>query len=178
MSATAAQNASVLTQPCRSGSPSRTLLIRFALAALAVAVSYCFHWEFLRFLTSEANLRLDLLAGIHLQRVSADAVLWKGVLYRYENPCTFVDVWFGSIPLLWNLRRSLTRNLAFMAAVAAAMFCFNVFRLSVSDVLFAAGLPWNIAHNVISGISYFVVWVWIWRRLTREPQALSAAAWD
>src|SRR5438270_7250938 len=98
MSATAAQNASVLTQPRRSGSQSRTLLIRFALAALAVAVSYCFRWEFLCFLTSEANLRLDLLAGIHLQRVSADTVLWKGVLYRYENPCTFVDVWFGSIP--------------------------------------------------------------------------------
>ena len=168
MLATAAQNASALAQPSRSESQSRTLLIRFALAALAVAFSYCFRWEFLRFLTSEANLRLDLLAGIHLQRIAADAVMWKGLPYRYENPCTFIDVWFGSIPLLWNLRRSAARNLSFIAAVAVGMFCFNVFRLSVSDVLFATGLPWNLAHNVISGLSYFLVWVWIWGRLRRQ----------
>ena len=175
MSATATQNASVLARPRRSGSQSRALLIRFALAALAVALSYCFRWEFLRFLTSEGNLRLDLLAGIHLQRITADTVMWKGVLYHYENPCTFVDVWFGSIPLLWSLRRSVARNVGFMAVVAAGMFCFNVFRLSVSDVLFAAGLPWNLAHNVLSGISYFLVWVWIWSRLRREPQTKAPA---
>lgn len=168
MSASAAQNPTVLTQPGRSRLWSQTLLIRFALAALAVAVSYFFRWEFLRFLTSEANLRLDALAGIHLQRISSDAVMWKGVLYRYENPCTFVDVWFGSIPLLWNLRRSVFKNLTFMAGVAVAMFAFNVFRLSVSDILFAIGLPWNLAHNVISGVSYFAVWVWIWRQLRAE----------
>ena len=174
MTATAAQNASAIAQPSRSESQSRALAIRFALAALAVATSYFFRWELLRFLTSEANLRLDLLAGIHLQRISADMVMWKGVLYRYENPCTFVDVWVGSIPLLWNLRRSIVWNFLFMAVVAAAMFCFNVFRLSVSDVLFAAGLPWNVAHNVISGISYFVVWVWIWNRLTEQPQSVAS----
>ena len=150
-------------------------MIRFALAALAVAISYLFRWHLLRFLTSEANLRLDLLAGIHLQRISADTVMWKGVLYRYENACTFVDVWFGSIPLLWNVRRSVAWNVGFMAVIAAAMFCFNVFRLSLSDVLFAAALPWNLAHNVISGVSYFVVWVWIWRRMTRQPQGVSPA---
>jgi hypothetical protein len=149
------------------------LVIRFAQAALAVAVSYLFRWELLRFLTSEANLRLDLLAGIHLQRISADTVMWRGVLYHYENPCTFVDVWFGSVPLLWNLRRSVTWNLLFMTAIAVAMFCFNVFRLSVSDVLFATGLPWDLAHNVISGISYFVVWVWIWSRITKQTQSVS-----
>jgi hypothetical protein len=176
MSATAAQDVSALAQPSRRGWQSRALLIRFALAALAVAVSYLFRWELLRFLTSEANLRLDLLAGIHLQRISADTVMWKGVLYRYENPCTFVDVWFGSVPLLWNLRRTVARNLGFMAVVAAAMFCFNVFRLSVSDVLFAAGLSWNVAHNVISGISYFMVWFWIWNRLRQGPRSITSSS--
>lgn len=168
MSATAVHNASVLTQSSRNRSQSRALAIRFTLAALAVAVSYFFRWELLRLWTSEANLRLDLLAGIHLQRISSDTVMWRGVLYRYENACTFVDVWFGSIPLLWNLGRSVTRNALFMTAVAAGLFCFNVFRLSVSDVLFAAGLPWNLAHNVVSGISYFVVWLWIWSRLRNQ----------
>jgi hypothetical protein len=173
MLATAAQDASALARPGESELQSRALVIRFSLAALAVGLSYLFRWESLRFLTSEANLRLDLLVGIHLQRLSADTVMWKSVLYRYENPCTFVDVWFGSIPLLWNVRRTLPWNVGFMGAVAAAMFCFNVFRLSVSDALFAAGLPWNIAHNVISGISYFVVWMWIWNRLTKQSQSVA-----
>jgi hypothetical protein len=149
-------------------------VIRFALAALAVAFSYLFRWELLRFLTSEANLRLDLLAGIHLQRISADAVMWKGVVYRYVNACTFVDVWFGSIPLLWNTHRRVGWNLLFVFAVAAAMFCFNVFRLSLSDVLFAMGLPWDLAHNVISGISYFIVWIWIWNRLTQRSKLVQS----
>jgi hypothetical protein len=181
MSAIAAQNASALAQPSRSESQSRTLLIRFALAALAVAFSYLFRWQLLRFLTSEANLRLDLLAGIHLQRISADTVMWKGVLYRYVNACTFVDVWFGSVPLLWSLRRSLARNMLMMGGFALAMFCFNVFRLSLSDVLFAAGVPWDLAHNVISGISYFVVWVWIWNRMAkRRPnmKLCSSQSWN
>lgn len=166
MSVIAAETPQVLTQPSRSG--SRTLLVRFAWAALAVAFSYCFRWEFLRFLTSEANLRMDLLFGIHLHRISPDVVMWRGILYRYENACTFVDVWFGSIALLWNLRRSIIHNISFLVAVAMGMFCFNVFRLSVSDVLFAAGLPWDWAHNVISGISYFVVWIWICKRLRAD----------
>ncbi|MBV9480695.1 MAG: hypothetical protein JO249_08070 [Acidobacteria bacterium] len=148
------------------------------MAALAVAVSYLFRWESLRFLSSEANLRLDLLAGIHLQRISNDTVMWKGVLYRYENPCTFVDVWFGSVPLLWNLACPVIWNIGFMAIVAMGMFCFNALRLSVSDILFAAQVPWNLAHNVISGLSYFLVWVWIWTRLNdsyRSPSPLDAA---
>ena len=167
MSATAAQIP--LRQPSRTG--SRTLLIRFGLAALAVAFSYCFRWEFLRFWTSQANLRVDEIFGIHLERISFDTVMWRGVLYRYENACTFVDVFFGSIPLLWNLRRNLLYNVGFLFGVAAGMFCFNVFRLSVSDVLFADGLSWDLAHNVVSGISYFVVWVWIWKRLRLETPA-------
>lgn len=167
MSATVAQNCIVLTQSSRSVSQGRTLLIRFVLAALAVAISLCFRWEFLRFLTSEANLRVDLLAGIHLQRISFDTVMWRSILYRYENSCTFIDVFFGSIPLLWSFRRSYLQNTSFLLAVAVGMFCFNVMRLSVSDVLFAAGLSWNLAHNVISGISYFVVWLWIWKQLQK-----------
>jgi hypothetical protein len=163
MSATAAQIPPALRQPGKLG--SQTLLIRFALAALAVAISYCLRWESLRFLTSETNLRIDQLWGVHLQRISFDTVMWKGALYQYQNACTSVDVWFGSIPLLWNLRKSWACNVFFALAVGAGMFFFNVFRLSVSDVLFAAGLSWNLAHNVVSGISYFVVWIWIWKRL-------------
>jgi hypothetical protein len=163
MATVATQNAPSLRTQNASSLLSSEMMVRFALVPLAVAICYCFEWRQLRFLTSEANLRVDLLAGISLQRLSYDTLAWRGVLYRYENACTFVDVWFGCLPLLWQWGRGLIKNVLFFSGMALALFAFNVFRLSVSDVLFAVGLPWDLAHNVISGLAYFLVWVWVWR---------------
>jgi hypothetical protein len=140
---------------------SPELAIRFALVAVAVGLCYLWSWTWLRVLTSELNIRLDALAGISLQRLEPDTVYWRGVIYRYGNACTFVDVWCGAIPLLWNFRRSFFQNLSMVLTLAAALFAFNVARLSFSDVLFSQGLSWNFAHNVMSGVAYFLVWTWI-----------------
>ncbi|HWR34451.1 MAG TPA: hypothetical protein VN622_01105 [Clostridia bacterium] len=142
---------------------SRQLKVRLCLTALAVAVCYLFDWRQLRFITSELNLRLDLLAGIHLQRSTYDTVLWRGEIYRYGVACTFADVWCGAVPLLWSLRRSIIRNLLYILVFGLALLFFNVARLSFSDLLFAFGIPWDLAHNVVSGVCYFVIWTWIWR---------------
>lgn len=139
------------------------LLVRVCLAAVAVAICYCFQWESLRYITSELNLRLDALAGLHLQRLSGDTVLWNGTVYTYERACIFADVWCGAIPLLWSLRRTISGNLLSLLLFTAALFAFNVFRLSFSDVLYAAGLPWDVAHNAMGGVAWFVVWMWIWK---------------
>lgn len=142
---------------------SPELLVRFGLVAVAVGVCYLFDWRWLRLLTCELNLRLDLLAGVQLQRLSPDTVIWQGSVFRYAIACTFADVWCGAIPLVWNLRKSVMQNTAFVFFFGCALLAFNVFRLSVSDVLFAAGIPWDLAHNVISGVSYFLIWHWIWK---------------
>jgi len=139
------------------------LVVRLCLAALAVVICYSLKWEFLRYITSELNIRLDALAGIHLQRLSTDTVLWNGTLYYYERACIFADVWCGAIPLLWSLRRTVSGNLLHLLLFTAALFAFNVFRLSFSDVLYAIGVPWDLAHNAIGGAAWFLVWVWIWK---------------
>jgi hypothetical protein len=138
------------------------LLLRFALVPCFVALCYCFRWETLRFLVSEANLKLDLLFGVTLERSGLHSVQWQGVVYHYDIACAFIDVWFGSIPLLWNLRRKPWSNVAVFVLLGLVLFTFNVLRLSFSDLLFASGLSWNLAHNVVSGIAYFLVWIWIW----------------
>jgi hypothetical protein len=140
------------------------LAVRFALVALAVLICYQFEWHWLRYLTSELNLRLDVLAGVHLQRLSHDTVMWGGKTYHYVNACTFADVLCGALPLLWNLRKTIAQNLMRFAIFCVVLIAFNVFRLSVSDVLFAQGLSWDLAHNVISGISYFLVWTYLWKK--------------
>jgi hypothetical protein len=143
------------------------LVFRFVLAGVAVAICYCFRWDFLRFLTMELNVRLDAVAGLHLQRISFDTVMWNGQLYHYAIACTMADVWCAAIPLIWDMRAKLVANARYLAAFTVALFAFNVFRLSVSDVLVAHGLSWDLGHNVVSGIAYFAIWNVVWPRAKR-----------
>ncbi len=150
----------------RGGRPfAREMAVRCLLATIAVVVCYCFQWEWLRRLTADGNVFLDSLVAVHLQRLSFDTVAWHGQLYRYVVACTFADVWCGSLGFLWRTADSFLRNLATIAVWSLLLFSFNVFRLSFSDVLFAQGLSWNLAHNVVSGIAYFAVWQVLWWRL-------------
>ena len=144
--------------------PTLELVVRVLLAALAVVICYQLRWDLLRFITLELNLRLDALAGVTLQRVSPDTVLWNGTTYRYVIACCFADVWCGAIPLIWDLRRTIRSNIARIVVFGIVLVAFNVFRLSVSDVLFANGIPWDFAHGIIGGLAYFAVFVWIWNR--------------
>jgi len=148
------------------------LLLRCLLAAFAVAVCYCFQWEWLRHLTASANVWLDSLAGVYLQRLSPDTVAWQGQLYRYAVACTFADVWCGALAFLWRMGENFRRNVVVIAGWSVLLFAFNIFRLSLSDVLFAQGLSWNVAHNVLSGIAYFAVWQALWARLRRRREIL------
>lgn len=141
------------------------LAARIVLAALALLLCYQFDWTFLRSLTLEWNLRLDALFGVHLQRISSDTVLWNGSTYRYVIACTFADVWCAALPLIWNVRTRVSENLLLLALFTPALLAFNIFRLSISDALVAAGLSWNVGHNVISGLSYFVIWEFVRRRM-------------
>jgi hypothetical protein len=166
--------------------PTTEFVVRVALAAAAVVLCYQFRWDLLRFVVSELNLRLDALMGVTLQRMSADTVMWHGQLYRYVIACTFADVWCGAIPLIWDLRRlggppkqvllGWGHNFARILVFGVVLIAFDAFRLSVSDVLFAAGVPWDLAHGIVGGLAYFAVWVWIWnhrswRAFNSEPEA-------
>ena len=138
--------------------------VRLLLSAIAVVISHLFEWHWLRYVTSEANLQLDALAGLHLERITSDTVWWHGTVFRYLTACTFIDVWFGAIPLLWSLRRTVQQNLQFMFAFGVALFSFNVVRLSISDVFFNFGMPWWIAHDLLGAFAYFAVWCWIMKK--------------
>ena len=178
-----AHNSSLVAGPTgRTASlPVPVLWLRFALVPIAVAICYLFAWHFLRALTADLNVGLDSIFGLRLERISPEYVLWHGVLYRYVVACTMVDVWFGSLPLIWHLRRSMLQNLAWIVLFALGLLAFNIFRLSVSDLLFSAGLSWNLAHNAVSGVAYFVVWLWLWNNRYsplrgRHPAAAASLA--
>ena len=135
--------------------------LRLALSACAVLLCYCLPWDGLRFLTSELNLRLDRLAGLSMQRLLYDTILWNGTVYRYVIACTFADVWCGALPLIWDGRRKFAANLLRSFLLGVLLLGVNALRLSFSDVLSAWGVPWLWAHGLVAGLWYYVVWEWV-----------------
>lgn len=124
----------------------------------AVALCHCFQWTWLRALTQQSNLAVDAWFGVHMQPLTATTISFHGLIYRYEVSCTFVDVWFGLIPLIWWKGQSSLWNVCWLLLWALALFTFNIARLSFSDILFAYGMPWSFAHSVLSGVCYYLVW--------------------
>lgn len=152
---------------------SREFLCRIGLVAVFVAAAYQVPWEWLRFLTSESVLRISTLIGMPSERTSFDTIQVGSQLFQYAIPCTFVDVFAGSIPLLWDLRKSVARNIVWLMAAAAVLFAFNVVRLEFAQFLYYRGVSWIVADEVLGGIAYFAVWLAIWRLRSWNVQTLT-----
>jgi hypothetical protein len=54
--------------------------------------------------------------------------------------------------------QSLAWNVCWLVLWALGLFGFNITRLSFSDILFAHGVPWWLAHSLFSGLCYYLVW--------------------
>jgi exosortase/archaeosortase len=145
---------------------SREFLFRASLVALFVLLTYQFPWEWLRFGTSAAVLRISASLGMATARVSFDTIRIQGQLFRVVIACTFVDVFMGSIPLLWDVRKSLLRNALRLLAVAVIFFGLNLVRLAIAQVLYFRGVPWTLTDEVLGGFAYFAVWLFVWRQRT------------
>lgn len=131
----------------------------------------------LRRLTADLNLGLDSLFGVHWIRIAADEASYHGSRYRYTIACTMADAWCGALPLVWIIGRRLRDNLAWIAALTAAMFALNVIRLSASDLLFSRGMPWTLAHGGVAVLAYLAIWQVIRRRQAwRKPAQVEGSA--
>jgi hypothetical protein len=136
-------------------------MVRATLMVAAVIVCHLMRWDAPRFWTSEAVLRLCGLVAVPMQRVAPYAVRCHGDIFTYTVGCTFIDVCAGAMVLLWNRNRALTANLATMVGIAAAMFAFNITRLTLGFVLYVHSVPWALAHEAMAGLAYFLVWIYL-----------------
>lgn len=131
--------------------------------AVFAATAHQVPWEWLRFLTSECVLHISASLGMATSRVSFDTILVGGQAFQFVIACTFVDVFMGSIPLLWDLKKSVPRNILWLIATATVLFGFNVVRLEVAQALYYRGVSWTVADELLGGLAYFAVWLAIWR---------------
>lgn len=149
--------------PLKLPRPTGEFCCRVGLVAVFAATTYQADWEWLRFLTSECVLRASASLGMTTSRVSFDTILVGGQATQFVIACTFVDVFMGSIPLLWKLKNSVLRNILWLLATATLLFGFNVMRLELAQVLYYRGVTWTVADQVLGGVAYFAVWLAIWR---------------
>ena len=152
-----------VTAPLRLARPTGEFCCRVGLVAIFVAVAHQMSWEWLRLLTSECVLRISASLGMTTSRLSFDTILVGGQAIQYVTACTFVDVFMGAIPLVWNLKNSLLKNILLLLATAALLFGFNVVRLEFAQVLYYRSVAWTVADDVLGGVAYFAVWLSIWR---------------
>ena len=143
---------------------NRDFLCRLAMVAIFVLVAHQFAWNWLCFLTSEALLRISAFLGLAVARVSFDTLSVNGQLVQYVTSCTFIDVYLGSVPLLWNLRNTSLQNFSFLSATAIIFAALNIVRLETALVMFADGISWTVADGLLGGLAYFAIWRFIWRQ--------------
>ena len=134
---------------------NKSFLWRALLAAVFVVLAHLFSWDWLKFVTSQIILQLSHILGASATRISLDTISMNREVFRFVTACTFIDVFVGAVPLIWNLRESALRNLIKMGAVACALFAFNIIRLAIGQLLFIHGVSWILAHEVVGGLSYF-----------------------
>lgn len=151
----------------------RSLTLRVLLVPLLVFTCYQFEWLSLRRLTTAAVFRLSQSIGVPMMLVGPDLVVVNGILVQFVVACTLIDAMCGAIPLLWKTSSTVTSNIMRLLTIFPAMFVFNIFRLEIGFFALARGTPWWLAHEVVSGITYFALLVFVVKqRAWSEPRAL------
>jgi hypothetical protein len=138
-------------------------LLRVALVPVFVALAYTFSWGAWRAWVAGAIVAaLDVL-GAPVARLGPVLFAFDGNLYQVVLSCTALDAFFGAIPLIWRWQRP-ARSVVEVASVLLVLSVVNLFRLVLGFVLYWGGVPWILAHEVIAGVFYFVLFLWIARR--------------
>jgi hypothetical protein len=145
---------------------TQDFLCRAGLTVLLVVLTHQGDWNGLKAVTTEAVLRASAMFGLDESRISFDTLRVGRTPVHFVISCTFVDVFAGAIPLLWNRARSIARNLSCTVAAGAGLFVFNVLRLQAGHALYLRGLPWVLADGILGGFAYFLVWMVVWRLRT------------
>jgi hypothetical protein len=74
-----------------------------------------------------------------------------------------IDAFFGAIPLLWRPSASWAQNFTRLSAVLVAVFVLNIVGLEIGFFATTRGVPWWLAHEVVAGVAYFCLYVFIMR---------------
>lgn len=137
------------------------LASRVLLVPVFVGACYLFDWYWLRVLTTVTLVQISSVLGISMVRTGADVVRVAGLSAQFIVACTMIDAFFGAIPLLWRTSASWVQNFMRLSAVLIGVFVLNIVRLELGFIAMTRGVPWWLSHEVVAGVAYFCLYVFI-----------------
>jgi hypothetical protein len=137
------------------------LTARVLLVPVFVAVCHLYDWSWLRVLTTVTLVQISAMLGVPMQRMGADVIRVAGISAQFVVACTMIDAFFGAIPLLWRTAVSWSQNLLRLSMVLVAVFGLNIVRLELGFIFMTKGVPWWLAHEVVAGVAYFCLYLYI-----------------
>ena len=160
---------------------STPVVPRLLLAGAFMLACHKFEWAFWRTLTTGAIVACCRSLGLPMERLGPTVFVLDGTLFYFTVGCALLDIYCGMVALLWDRSVSWRRNLVRLSAAFALLFLFNLFRQVLGFIVFHAGAPWWLAHELPSGVIDFLllysVLRWrLWARTNRAGHAKSAQA--
>jgi hypothetical protein len=137
------------------------LAARVLLVPVFVAVCHLYDWAWLRVLTTVTLVRISALLGVPMHSMGPDAIRVAGISAQFVVACTMIDAFFGAIPLLWRTTFSWSQNILRLSVVLLAVFGLNIGRLELGFIAMTKGAPWWLAHEVVAGVAYFCLYLYI-----------------
>jgi hypothetical protein len=137
------------------------LTARVLLVPVFVAVCHLYDWSWLRVLTTVTLVQISAMLGVSMQRMGPDVIRVAGISAQFVVACTMIDAFFGAIPLLWRTTVSWLQNLLRLSVVLVSVFGLNIVRLELGFVAMTKGVPWWLAHEVVAGVAYFCLYLYI-----------------
>jgi len=154
--------------PCSIWGGRPETLFRFGLVPVFVLICYAFPWRIWRASITAALITVLQEPSNPVIQLTFDTFSYDRGTFQVGISCTALDVFFGSIPLLWQRKRPLGQTLGFFALYFLVLSTINFIRLILGFRLYATGASWFAAHELMSGVFYFVIFVWI-VRYRRRP---------
>jgi hypothetical protein len=138
----------------------RVFFRRVGLAVAAVLLSLQFEWHTLRFLTSEAVLRMSAAFGLPIRRVAFDQLALRDTVIQFSVACTWISGLFGILPLL-RMRGPRNADVRRAAIFVLGFFLLNLLRIQLVILIYRPGMSWDLLHGCITGVSEFAVYLWV-----------------
>lgn len=172
-----AENAGVPAANHKGTSAKRSMLLRAALAAVFVSLSFLHDWLWLRVLTATAAAQCLNAVGLPVHRIGMDVIELGGIRVQMVVACTMIYAFLAGAPLGWRMHVCISRNIVRLALLSVAVFALNVVRVDLGLIALDRGAPWWLAHDCMLGVAYFCVFLMVVHE--RAWKAKSAAqVWD
>ena len=134
---------------------------RLLLVVPLIFFTHAFSWSLLRDWTTTLIIQGDALIGTHLVRLSPTSFSIRDLNFQVVVACTSIDALIGSLPLLYDRRKSLLKFLGFFLVYSIIIQVINLFRLILGFFAFDHGVSWKIAHEIPSGGFLFGWFIWL-----------------